>query len=77
MQAQVLNLLEDLSEEFGVTYLFISHDLAVVQYVCEEVMVMNAGMVVERGRTDDIFAAPQHEYTRMLLDAVLPLPETG
>ena len=77
VQAQVLNLLEDLSEEFGVTYLFISHDLAVVQYVCEEVMVMNAGMVVERGRTDDIFAAPRHEYTRMLLDAVLPLPETG
>ena len=77
VQAQVLNLLEDLRREFGVTYLFISHDLAVVQYVCEEVMVMNAGMVVERGPTDDIFAAPRHAYTRMLLDAVLPLPETG
>ena len=77
VQAQVLNLLEDLREEYGVTYMFISHDLAVVQYVCEEVMVMNAGTVVEYGRTDDIFAAPRHEYTRMLLDAVLPLPETG
>ena len=77
VQAQVLNLLEDLREEFGVTYMLISHDLAVVQYVCEEVMVMNAGTVVEHGRTDDIFAAPRHEYTRMLLDAVLPLPETG
>ena len=77
VQAQVLNLLEDLREEFGVTYILISHDLAVVQYVCEEVMVMNAGAVVEYGRTDDIFAAPRHDYTRMLLDAVLPLPETG
>ena len=77
VQAQVLNLLEDLREEFGVTYMLISHDLAVVQYVCEEVMVMNAGIVVEHGRTDDIFAAPRHYYTRMLLDAVLPLPETG
>ena len=77
VQAQVLNLLEDLRERFGVTYMFISHDLAVVQYVCEEVMVMNAGTVVEHGRTDDIFAAPRHDYTRMLLDAVLPLPETG
>ena len=57
--------------------MLISHDLAVVQYVCEEVMVMNAGAVVEYGRTDDIFAAPRHDYTRMLLDAVLPLPETG
>ena len=77
VQAQVLNLLEDLREEFGVTYMLISHDLAVVQYVCEEVMVMNAGRVVEHGPTDDIFAAPRHDYTRMLLDAVLPLPETG
>ena len=77
VQAQVLNLLEDLREEFGVTYMLISHDLAVVQYVCEEVMVMNAGLVVEHGRTDDIFAAPRHDYTRTLLDAVLPLPETG
>ena len=77
VQAQVLNLLGDLRDEFGVTYMFISHDLAVVQYVCEEVMVMNAGTVVEYGRTDDVFAAPRHDYTRMLLDAVLPLPETG
>ena len=77
VQAQVLNLLEDLRDEFGVTYMFISHDLAVVQHLCEELLVMSDGTVVEYGRTDDIFAAPRHDYTRMLLDAVLPLPETG
>ena len=77
VQAQVLNLLEDLHVGFGVTYMLISHDLAVVQYVCEEVMVMRAGAVVEHGRTDDVFAAPAHDYTRTLLDAVLPLPEAG
>ncbi|MDA0262233.1 MAG: ATP-binding cassette domain-containing protein [Proteobacteria bacterium] len=75
VQAQVLNLMQDLQAEFGVTYLFISHDLAVVEYVCADVAVMNAGKIVERGVTTEIFANPQHPYTRTLLDAVPKMPE--
>ena len=74
VQAQVLNLMHDLQTEFGVTYLFISHDLAVVEYVCAEVAVMNAGKIVERGVTAEIFASPQHAYTRTLLEAVPKMP---
>ena len=75
VQAQVLNLMHDLQTEFGVTYLFISHDLAVVEYVCAEVAVMYGGKIVERGVTTEIFSNPQHPYTRTLLDAVPKMPE--
>ena len=76
VQAQVLNLLKDLQDEFGVTYMFISHDLAVVEYLCDEVAVMYLGEIVEKARTDDMFKAPAHPYTRILLDAV-PKPGSG
>jgi len=69
VQAQVLNLMQDLQDRFGVTYLFISHDLAVVDLVCDEVIVLQHGVVVERGATRDVFGHPQHDYTRALLEA--------
>jgi peptide/nickel transport system ATP-binding protein len=70
VQAQVLNLMQDLQDRFGVTYLFISHDLAVVDLVCDEVLVLQRGRVVERGDPDRLFRAPEHEYTRRLLAAI-------
>ena len=70
VQAQVLNLLMDLQARYGVTYLLISHDLAVVDYVCDEVAVMYLGRVVERAPAARIFARPLHPYTQALLDAV-------
>ncbi|WP_295531203.1 dipeptide ABC transporter ATP-binding protein [uncultured Thioclava sp.] len=69
IQAQVLNLLKDLQDEFNLTYAFISHDLSVVRYFADEVMVMKDGEVVEHAPRDAIFANPQHEYTRTLLAA--------
>ena len=69
VQAQVLNLMQDLQDRYGVTYLFISHDLAVVDLVCDEVIVLQHGVVVERGATREVFNHPQHEYTRTLLAA--------
>ncbi len=67
VQAQVLNLLSDLQEEFGLTYVFISHDLSVVRYIADDVMVMYFGEVVEYGSRDDVFNNPQHDYTKKLL----------
>jgi peptide/nickel transport system ATP-binding protein len=70
VQATVLNLLLDLQEEFGLTYVFISHDLAVVKYMADDILVMNQGEIVERGSSDDIYARPKHAYTRQLLGAI-------
>ncbi|MCC7152168.1 MAG: ABC transporter ATP-binding protein [Rubrivivax sp.] len=70
VQAQVLNLMQDLQDRFGVTYLFISHDLAVVDLVCDEVIVLQHGRIVEQGRPAELFHTPQHPYTQRLLQAV-------
>jgi peptide/nickel transport system ATP-binding protein len=73
VQAQVLNLMQDLQAGLGVTYLFISHDLAVVDHLCDDVIVLQRGRVVEHGPPEQVFQQPQHAYTRQLL-AALPGP---
>ncbi|MFQ3224121.1 MAG: oligopeptide transport system ATP-binding protein [Lentimonas sp.] len=70
VQAQIVNLLQDLQEELGLTYLFIAHDLAVVEHISDEVLVMTEGKIVEQASAEDIYNNPQHPYTRKLLDAV-------
>ena len=74
VQAQILNLLNDLREEYELSYLLISHDLAVVEYVCDDGAVMHNGVFVEYGSTSELFRNPEHDYTKSLLDSVLPLP---
>jgi len=69
VQAQVLNLLADLQDEFNLTYVFISHDLSVVRYIADEVMVMYYGEVVEYGTREEVFSNPQHSYTKTLFAA--------
>ncbi len=69
VQAQILNLLADLQDEFGLTYVFISHDLSVVKYIADDVMVMYLGEAVEFGTRDAVFSSPQHDYTKALFAA--------
>ncbi|GAB3586671.1 ABC transporter ATP-binding protein [Calidifontibacter terrae] len=74
VQAQVINLLEDLQEEFGLTYLVVAHDLAVVRHISDRIGVMYLGSLVEESEADDLYAQPLHPYTRALMSAV-PVPD--
>lgn len=70
IQAQILNLLKDLQEKLGLTYVFISHDLSVIEYFCDRVAVMYLGKIVEIGSREEIFSSPKHPYTQALLSAI-------
>jgi oligopeptide transport system ATP-binding protein len=74
IQAQILNLLKDLQNEFGLTYLFIAHDLAVVRSMSDQIAVMQQGKIVEVGPAEDVYTSPSHEYTKTLLTSV-PVPD--
>ncbi|HEX6967731.1 MAG TPA: ATP-binding cassette domain-containing protein [Micromonosporaceae bacterium] len=74
IRAQILNLLTRLQRELDLTYLFIAHDLAIVERFCDEIAVMRHGVIVERGRPTELYRDPRHEYTRELLDAI-PIPD--
>jgi len=74
VRAQILNLMQDLQEEMRLTYLFVSHDLSVIEYICDRVVVMYVGKIVEIAETDELFHNPQHPYTEALLSAV-PKPD--
>ena len=72
VQAQVLNLLKDLQKEFGLTYIFISHDLSVVKFMSDRIMVMRKGIIEEAGDAEDIYRNPSSDYTKSLIEAVPP-----
>ena len=74
IQAQIINLLEDLRDEYNLTYLFIAHDLSVVRHLCHRVAVMYLGRIVELADCDELYDNPMHPYTRALLSAV-PVPD--
>jgi ABC-type oligopeptide transport system ATPase subunit len=74
VQAQVLNLLHDLQQRLRLTYLFISHDLAVVRHVCDRVALLHRGRVVEEGTTEEVWTNPRSDYAKMLL-AAMPVPD--
>jgi peptide/nickel transport system ATP-binding protein/oligopeptide transport system ATP-binding protein len=78
IQAQIVNLLQDLQEQFGLTYLFISHDLGIIEHACNRVAVMYLGRIVELAAAEALYAAPRHPYTEALLNAVpIPDPQRG
>ncbi|KMW60383.1 Oligopeptide transport ATP-binding protein OppF [Candidatus Rhodobacter oscarellae] len=74
IQAQIINLLEELRAKFGLTYLFIGHDLSVVRHLCDRLAVMYLGRIVETGTSEELFSSPRHPYTKALIDAV-PAPD--
>jgi peptide/nickel transport system ATP-binding protein len=74
VQAQVLNLLNELKKELGLTMLFISHDLSVVRYMCDRILVMNKGKIVEHGPAEQVYYHPQNEYTKQLIEAIPKIP---
>jgi peptide/nickel transport system ATP-binding protein len=76
IQAQVLDLMLELKQEFNLTYLFITHDLWVARFLCDRIAVMNGGKIVELGETESIFTNPQHPYTQTLLSAIPSLAKT-
>lgn len=76
IQAQILNLLKDLQEKLGLTYIFITHDLAVVNHISDDIMVMYLGQTVEKAPAEELFANPVHPYTKALLSAI-PIPKVG
>ena len=76
IQAQILNLLKDLQEKMGLTYMFITHDLSVVNYFADDIAVMYLGQIVEKAPAEELFDNPCHPYTKALLSAI-PVPEIG
>lgn len=76
IQAQILNLMQDLQERLGLTYIFITHDLSVVKHISDDIMVMYLGQVVEKCSSEELFQSPKHPYTKALLSAI-PIPSLG